>query len=74
MINGMILEMIVDGLHPFYSPTSDEECGECDDEKGEFYRKFKHTKSGREYLLSWTVYFGTPETVRTVFHAPEEIK
>jgi len=68
-----LLEEIIDELNPNYCPVSDEECFEQDEKRGHFYRYFEHIKSGRQYLIKWTVIFGTPETVQTIFADPVEL-
>jgi hypothetical protein len=68
----VVMNEIIDELNPNYKPVTDEELIETSDNSGVFQRVFKH-KTGSEFLLKWTVYYGTPETVRTVFHPVEEL-
>jgi hypothetical protein len=66
------LNEIIDELNPNYRAVTDEELIETHDDRGIYQRVFKH-KKGQEFLLKWTVFYGTPETVRTVFEAVEEM-
>lgn len=60
------MHMIIDELHPLFKASSDEELIEDHEDHGVFTRSFK-TFNGNEYLMKWSVYYGTPETVKTVF-------
>lgn len=66
------LERIIDGLDLNYIPISDEECSTDSEEVGSYYRVFRH-KDGNEFIISWDVFYGTPETVLTVFTGVEKI-
>lgn len=67
------MHQIIDELHPLFTATSDEEMVEYHHEDhGVFERTFRH-KDGKNYLMRWRVYFGTPETVCTVFEPAKEI-
>lgn len=63
---------IIDERDPRYKPTSDEMFIYVHEDYGIYQRSFKHD-SGREFLLKWTVWYGTPDTVKTVFHPVHEI-
>lgn len=66
------LHNIIDELHPLFTAISDEElideCSEC----GTFERSFLH-QTGKRFLMRWKVYYGTPETVRTVFEPATQL-
>lgn len=68
-----VLHEIIDCMHPHYTPITDETL--VDDSKmfGVFERAFKHS-SGVAYSLRWKVYYGTPETVLTVFDSINEME
>lgn len=68
----MVMNEIIDELNPNYVPTSDERLIQLNDDNGVYQRSFKHRK-GPEFMVTWTVYYGTPETVRTVFESVEEL-
>jgi hypothetical protein len=68
----IVMNDIIDELNPNYTPTSDEEFLDMQDDHGVYQRSFKH-KKGPEFLVKWTVWYGTPETVRTVFESVEEL-
>ena len=68
----IIMNDIIDELNPNYKPVTDEELIDSTPEYGLYQRVFKH-KRGPEFLIKWTVYYGTPETVQTVFHPVEEM-
>jgi len=57
---------IIDELHPHFKHITDEELVESYEDRGVFERTFSHN-SGKDFKLRWTVYYGTPETVVTVF-------
>jgi len=61
-----LLHNIIDELHPEYVPTSDEDLIEDYEDFGIFERSFMHI-SGKVLKIRWSVYYGTPETVVTVF-------
>lgn len=66
------LHLVIDELHPMFEPISDEEIIEYNDTYATSYRDFLH-KNGQKFRIKWTVYFGTPETVQTVFHKVQNI-
>jgi len=70
-LNGQILtenllHYIIYELHQGYVPTSDEELIEDFDDHGVFERSFMYI-TGKVSTIRWSVYYGTPETVVTVF-------
>jgi hypothetical protein len=67
-----VMNEIIDELNPLYKPVTDEECISMQEDHGIYQRVFKH-KHGPEFLLKWTTWYGTPETVRTIFHPVEEL-
>ena len=67
-----VMNDIIDELNPNYKPTSDERLIRVNDDSGVYQRSFKHRK-GPEFMVTWTVYYGIPETVRTVFESVEEL-
>lgn len=67
-----VLNDIIDELNPNYKPVTDEERISEYPDHGIYQRAFKH-REGAEFLLKWTVWYGTPETVRTEFHPVEEL-
>jgi len=67
-----VMNDIIDGLNPNYKPVTDEQLIKCAEDHGIYQRTFKH-REGAEFLLKWTVWYGTPETVRTIFHPVEEL-
>lgn len=66
------MHQIIDDLHPLFTPISDEQFIENHEDHGVFTRDFLH-KTGKKFRLTWRVYFGTPETVRTEFDPAEVI-
>ena len=60
------LHQIIDDIHPLFKPISDEEMLKDQDDHGVFTRDFIH-QSGKIFRMQWKVYYGTPDTVRTVF-------
>lgn len=66
------MNLIIDELHPLFEAISDEEMIEHNKEYGVFTRMFKSIDD-KKYLMKWKVYFGTPETVKTVFEPILEI-
>lgn len=65
------LNQIIDQTHPLFSPISDEECVEDNKDYGVFERSFLH-ETGDRFLMRWRVYYGTPDTVRTVFEPTQK--
>jgi len=63
-----LLHRIIDELHSQYEPTSDEELVEDYEDRGVFERSFLHV-SGKVSKIRWSVYYGNPETVVTVFES-----
>ncbi len=66
------LHSIIDELHPLFTAISDEELVDDTVEYGIFTRIFAH-KTGKTFRMKWRVYYGTPETVRTVFEPAEQL-
>jgi hypothetical protein len=66
------LNQIIDELHPLFKAISDEEMVDNQEEYGIFTRDFLH-ENGKKFRMNWRVYYGTPETVRTVFEPAVEI-
>jgi len=66
------LHQIVDEMHPLFKAFSDEEMIDNQEEYGIFTRDFLH-ENGKKFHMKWCVYYGTPETVRTVFEPAVEI-
>lgn len=66
------MHQIIDELHPLFTAISDEQFIEKHEDHGVFTRDFLH-KTGKKFRLTWRVYFGTPETVRTEFDPAEVI-
>lgn len=64
---------IIDETHPLFTAISDEELVEDNEDHGVFERSFEH-QNGKKFLMRWRVYYGTPETVRTLFEPAQEIK
>lgn len=71
IINGY-LNQIIDEIHPLFTAISDEVMVENNKDYGVFQREFAHTM-GKKFLMKWSVYYGTPETVKTVFHPAVEL-
>ena len=67
-----VMNDIIDGLNPNYKPVTDEQLIKYAEDHGIYQRTFKH-REGAEFLIKWTVWYGTPETVRTKFHPVEEL-
>ncbi len=66
------LHNIIDELHPLFTAISDETHIEEYEDYGVFIRDFAH-KTGKNFRMKWRVYYGTPETVRTIFEPAEQI-
>jgi len=66
------LHSIIDELHPLFRALSDEELVEDNDEHGVFERTFAH-KNKKIFKMRWRVFYGTPETVQTVFEPAEHV-
>ena len=64
------LHSIIDELHPLFSAISDEELIDDQEDHGVFTRDFLH-ETGKKFRMKWSVYYGTPETVRTEFEPVE---
>ena len=71
-INKIFHDMI-DGLNPNVSPISDEFLLESDSKSGLYYRDFHSHTTGKNCRMKWRVYYGTPETVVTIFEKPLEL-
>jgi hypothetical protein len=67
------LHSIIDELHPLFTPISDEEMVEHQEDHGVYTRDFLH-KFGKKFRMKWSVYYGTPETVRTEFKPVEVLQ
>jgi len=65
------LNNIIDEIHPLFTAISDEELVEYNEDHGVFERSFLH-ETGDRFLMRWRVYYGTPETVRTVFEPAQK--
>ena len=66
------LHQIIDEVHPLFTAISDEELIDNHENHGMFTRDFRHT-NGKKFRMRWRVYYGTPETVKTVFEPAVEI-
>jgi hypothetical protein len=66
------LHQVIDELHPLFKAISDEEMVDNYEDYGIFTRDFLH-ENGKKFRMNWRVYYGTPETVRTVFEPAVEI-
>jgi hypothetical protein len=66
------LNQIIDEVHPLFTPSSDEQLIEKYDDRGVYTRSFKHA-NGKNFLMKWVVYYGTPDTVKTVFEPAIQI-
>jgi hypothetical protein len=66
------LNDIIDELHPLFTAISDEEMLDNREDHGIFTRDFRHI-NGKKFRMQWRVYYGTPETVKTVFEPAVEI-
>ena len=60
------LNDIIDEIHPLFKSISDEELIETHSDHGVYTRDFLH-KNRKKFRMKWRVYYGTPETVVTVF-------
>lgn len=72
-MNDLELNNIIDCLNPAWTPLTDEYIVQDSDESGLFTRSFKNRDEGA-YALFWRVYYGTPETVKTVFEDIQRIQ
>ena len=66
------LHNIIDELHPLFKAITDEELIEDHKDHGVFTRSFLH-KTGKKFSIKWRVYYGTPETVKTIFEPAVQI-
>ena len=66
VIINQYLNRIIDDNHPLFTPITDEYQIETTDVRGTFQKTYKH-KNGKTFQMTWDVYYGTPETVKTVF-------
>ena len=64
------LHNIIDEIHPLFTAISDEELIDDQEDHGVFTRDFLH-ENGKKFRMKWSVYYGTPETVRTEFDPAE---
>jgi hypothetical protein len=67
------LHKIVDEVHPLFQSVSDENLVEDYEDHGVFERIFAQLESGKLFKMRWRVYYGTPETVKTVFEPAEHL-
>ena len=66
------LHQIIDEIHPLFTAIGDEELIESHDDHGVYSRPFLH-KTGKKFQMTWRVFYGNPETVRTVFEPAVQI-
>lgn len=66
------LHQIIDENHPLFKAISDEEMVVDHSDYGVFTRDFLHT-TGKKFRMRWRVYYGTPETVVTIFEPAVQI-
>lgn len=66
------MNKVIDELHPNFKAISDEEMIDETVDYGDFTRTFKHD-NGKKFQFQWRVYFGDPDTVRTVFSPSIEV-
>jgi hypothetical protein len=66
------MHQIVDEIHPLFSAISDEELVDEQHDYGVYTRDFIH-KNGKKFRMRWCVYYGTPETVKTVFEPATQL-
>lgn len=66
------LHAIIDEIHPLFKAYTDEEMVEDYEDHGVFERCFLH-ENGKKFQMRWRVYYGTPETVKTVFEPAFEL-
>jgi hypothetical protein len=66
------MHRIIDEIHPLFTAISDEHMVDEQHDYGIYTRDFLH-KNGKKFRLRWCVYYGTPETVRTVFEPAVQI-
>ena len=66
------LHSIIDELHPLFRSISDEKMIEDYPNYGVFTRDFLHI-NGKKFRMKWRVYYGNPQTVKTVFEPAVEI-
>jgi hypothetical protein len=68
----LLMHSIIDETHPWFQAITDEQLLETNERFGRFTRDFLH-KSRKKFRMEWCVYYGTPETVTTVFSPAIEI-
>jgi hypothetical protein len=61
-----LLCSVIDETSIHFTSISDEEMVEDYADHGVFERSFLH-EAGNSYVMRWRVYYGSPDTVRTVF-------
>lgn len=66
------MNQIIDEIHPMFKSISDETMISDNDDHGVFSRDFIH-KNGKKFRMEWSVYYGTPETVQTIFEPAIEL-
>lgn len=66
------LNQIIDEVHPLFKSISDEELIFEGKDVGVYQRLFKHA-TGKTFLLSWKIIYGSPDTVQTIFNPAKVI-
>ena len=66
------MHQIIDEIHPMFKSISDEEMIADHADHGVFRRDFIHD-NGKKFRMKWSVYYGTPETVQTIFEPALEL-
>jgi hypothetical protein len=67
------MHQIIDEIHPLFKAISDEQLIDAQHDYGVYIRDFIH-ENGKKFRMRWCVYYGTPETVRTVFEPATELR
>lgn len=63
-----VLEQIIDGDHPRFTPITDEKQIDANSTVASFTRDFLHD-TGKKFRMVWDVHFHSDEKlVKTVFH------
>lgn len=68
-----LLHNIIDEVHPLFRSVSDEDLVEDHEDHGVFERTFAHLENNKMFKMRWRVYYGTPETVKTVFEPAQHV-
>ena len=66
------MNQIIDEIHPMFKSISDETMISDNADHGVFSRDFIHN-NGKKFRMEWSVYYGTPETVQTIFEPAIEL-